>query len=159
MHPAETAPAPVGRPRVTVAAIVEREGRFLFVEERDDRGSLVINQPAGHLEAGESLLDAVVREAFEETGWRVRPEHLVGFYLWGRSDRSLSYLRVAVACRAERQEPDAVLDEGIERALWLAPDELASLRDRHRSPLVTRCMEDYLGGERYPFSVIKSLLA
>lgn len=160
MHQTETRPAlmELERPRVTVAAIVENEGRFLLVEERDDRGDLVINQPAGHLESGESLLDAVAREAFEETGWQVRPKHLVGFYLWARPDRTLTYLRVAVACRPEHRDPNAVLDEGIERPLWLTAEELASRCDRHRSPLVMRCLEDYLSGECYPLSILKSLL-
>lgn len=158
MHQTETPPPAAGRPSVTVAAIVEHDGRFLFVEERNERNELVINQPAGHVEAGENLLEAVVREAIEETGWHLRPEALVGFYLWGRPDRSRSYLRVAVACQAERHDPDAVLDEGIERPLWLSPNELEQRRDMHRSPLVMRCVQDYLSGERYPFSVIKSLL-
>lgn len=157
MHPTESQADPAGRPRVTVAAIVEMDGRFLFVEERDDREKLVINQPAGHVEAGEDLLEAVIRECFEETGWRVRPVHLVGFYLWGRSDRSVSYLRAAIACRPEWHDPDAILDAGIERPLWLTPEELAQRREMHRSPLVSRCVEDYLKGEHYPFSVIKPL--
>lgn len=147
------------RPRVTVAAMVEREGRFLLVEERDDRGRLVINQPAGHVEAGESLVDAVVREAFEETGWAIRPEYLVGAYLWSRPDRALSYLRIAIAGRAEGHDPDRRLDEGIERAVWLSREELAERRALHRSDLVLRCVDDYLAGERYPLTVLKSLLA
>jgi 8-oxo-dGTP pyrophosphatase MutT (NUDIX family) len=159
MHPSEIQPNPTGRPRVTVAAIVERDGRFLFVEERDFRGDLVINQPAGHVEAGESLLEAVVREAFEETGWHIRPEALVGLYQWSRPDGATSYLRVAIAGRPESHDPAAVLDEGIERAIWLSPDELAERRELHRSPLVMRCVEDYLAGERHPLSLLKSLLA
>jgi 8-oxo-dGTP pyrophosphatase MutT (NUDIX family) len=148
-----------GRPRVTVAALVERDGRFLFVEERDIQGDLVINQPAGHVESGETILEAVVRETYEETGWRVRPEALVGFYLWSRPDGAASYLRIAIAGCPERHDPGASLDEGIVRALWLSPDELAERRNMHRSPMVVRCVEDYLAGERYPLSVLKSLLA
>jgi 8-oxo-dGTP pyrophosphatase MutT (NUDIX family) len=159
MHPSEIQPNTAGRPRVTVAAIVEHDGRFLFVEERDDRGKLVINQPAGHVEAGESLAAAVIREAFEETGWRIRPEALVGLYQWSRPDGTLSYLRVAIVGVPESHDPAAPLDEGIERAVWLSPEELAERRDLHRSPLVMRCVEDYLAGERHPLSVFKSLLA
>ncbi len=146
-----------GRPRVTVAAIVERGGRFLFVEELAIGGELVINQPAGHVEGGETLLEAVVRETFEETGWRIRPEWLVGLYLWNRPDNAANYLRIAIAGRPERHDPASPLDEGIQRAFWLAPEELAARKASHRSPLVMRCLEDYLAGERHPLSVLKSL--
>jgi 8-oxo-dGTP pyrophosphatase MutT (NUDIX family) len=159
MHPSEIQPNTSGRPRVTVAALIERDGRFLFVEERDDRGRLVINQPAGHVEAGESLMEAVIRETFEETAWRTEPEAIVGLYQWSRPDGSLSYLRVAIAGRAASYDPAAALDEGIECAVWLSPEELAERRDMHRSPLVMRCIEDYLAGERHPLSIVKLLLA
>lgn len=158
MHPPEIQPNSPGRPRVTVAAIVERDGRFLFVEERDAEGHLVINQPAGHVEAGESLLEAVVRETFEETGWHIQPEALVGIYQWGRPDGGINYLRVAIAGRPEGHDENATLDEGIERTVWLSLDELAERRAMHRSPLVMRCTEDFLAGERYPLAVLKSLL-
>lgn len=148
-----------GRPRVTVAALVHREGRFLLVEERDDQGRLVINQPAGHVEAGESVLDAVVREALEETGWTVRPEFMVGVYLWGRPDKSLSYLRIAIAATALTYDAIAPLDEGIERPVWLSREELMACRDSHRSELVMRCVDDCLAGERYPLELLKTLLA
>lgn len=148
-----------GRPRVTVAALVEREGRFLFVEEHDDRDQLVLNQPAGHVEAGESLPDAMVRETFEETGWHVVPQSLVGTYLWGRADRGLSYLRIAIAAMADSYDETAPLDEGIVRPIWLSREELLACRDRHRSELVLRCVDDYLAGERYPLTILKSLLS
>lgn len=147
-----------GRPRVTVAALVERDGRFLLVEERDMQGRLVINQPAGHVEAGESLLDAVIRETFEETGWSIAPAALVGAYLWGRADRSIGYLRIAIAGQALQHHPDSPLDDGIERAVWLSRSELLERQAEHRSELVLRCVDDYLSGERYPLSVLKSLL-
>ncbi|CAL1241262.1 NUDIX hydrolase [Candidatus Methylocalor cossyra] len=155
----QSKPSEVGnfRPRVTVAVLAQREGRLLFVEERDDRGMLVINQPAGHVEGGESLIEAAIRETLEETGWTVRPEYLVGCYLWGSPDRTLSYLRVAIAACPERHDAAAPLDAGIARALWLAPEELAACRERHRSPLVLRCVADYLAGERYPLSLFKTL--
>lgn len=142
-----------------MAAIVERQGRFLFVEEHDPEGKLVINQPAGHVEAGESLPEALVRETFEETGWRVEPEALVGAYLWGRADGSITYLRIAMAARGQRHEEEARLDDGIIRPVWLSRDELMARRDQHRSELVLRCLDDYLAGERHPLTVLKSLLA
>ena len=148
----------MARPRVTVAAIVERGGRFLVVEERDDRGELVINQPAGHVECGESLPQALVRETYEETGWYVEPRALVGAYLWAKQDGTVSYLRMAIAAKPERHEPEAPLDEGIVQPLWMSRDELAACRERHRSALVLRCVDDYLAGEAYPLSVFKSLL-
>lgn len=159
MHPPETTAQQAKRPRVTVASIVEREGRFLFVEERDPKGHTVINQPAGHVEGGESLAEAVVRETFEETGWLIRPAHLVGVYLWNRPGSDISYCRIAIAGQPERHDPESPLDEGILRALWLSPEELAARRDALRSPMVMRCLEDYLAGERYPLSALKSMLA
>lgn len=152
MHPSETS---TPRPRVTVAAIVERDGRFLFVEERDAHGQLVINQPAGHAEGGETILEAVIRETFEETGWRIQPEHLIGCYLWSRPDGAVSYLRIAIAGSPESHDPTSPLDEGIERALWLSPAELSA--QALRSPMVLRCLEDYLAGERYPLALLKTV--
>lgn len=146
------------RPRVTVAAIVQRNGQFLFVEERDTQGSLVINQPAGHLEVGESLIDAVIREALEETAWRVEPRALVGIYLWGKADRSVTYLRVAVAAEAIEEVMGQALDEGIERALWLSRDELLARQSQHRSPLVLQCVDDYLAGVFHSLDALKTAL-
>jgi ADP-ribose pyrophosphatase YjhB (NUDIX family) len=147
------------RPRVTVAAVAEREGRFLVVEERSLEGELVINQPAGHLEHGEDLLAAVQREAFEETGWHFQPEHLVGVYLWAHPRGDVSYLRVCFCGQVHSHQPDSPLDEGIERALWLSREELAARSERLRSPLVLGVIDDYLAGERYPLSLLKSFLA
>jgi 8-oxo-dGTP pyrophosphatase MutT (NUDIX family) len=140
-----------------VAAIVERSGRFLFVEELDLAGGLVINQPAGHVEGGETLLEAVVRETFEESGWHMQPEWLVGLYLWHHPDNTANYLRIAIAGHPERHDPASPLDEGIQRAVWLTPEELAARKASHRSPMVMRCLEDYLAGERHSLSVLKSL--
>lgn len=147
------------RPRVTVAAIVQRDERFLFVEERDTQGRLVINQPAGHLEVGESLIEAVIREAVEETAWQVKPQSLVGVYVWGKSDRSVTYLRVAVAAEAIHEVQGQALDEGIERVLWLTRDELMARESQHRSPLVIRCVDDYLKGARHSLDVLKAVLS
>lgn len=147
------------RPRVTVAAIVERDGYFLFVEERDTLGQLVINQPAGHLEVGESLIEAVIREAVEETAWQVEPRSLVGVYVWGKVDRSVTYLRVAVAADPIQEAQDQALDEGIERVLWLTRDELVARQAQHRSPLVLQCVDDYLAGARHSLDVLKAVLS
>ena len=146
------------RPRLTVAAIIQKGDQFLFVEERDSRGRLVINQPAGHVEAGESLIEAFEREAFEETGWVVEPRAFLGAYVWGAPDKDISYLRVAIVGEAIRHDPKAQLDQGIEQVLWLSRDALMSRQHQHRSDLVLRCTDDALKGERYPLTALKSLL-
>jgi len=146
------------RPRVTVASVIEQNGRFLVVEERPETGGLVFNQPAGHLEGGETLLEAAARETFEETGWRFTPEYLVGVYLWAHPNGQISYLRVCFGGSVHGHEPDSPLDEGIERAVWLSRDELYAQRERLRSPLVLGVIDDYLAGERYPLSLLKSFL-
>nr|WP_198982941.1 NUDIX hydrolase [Herbaspirillum sp. ASV7] len=147
----------VWKPSVTVAAIIERQGRFLMVEEHSGDG-LRINQPAGHLEAGESLLDAVVREALEESAHVFTPTALVGTYLSrnvssSRGGLSVTYLRFAFAGNVG--EPlERALDEGILRTLWMTRDELAACADRHRSPLVLRCVDDYLRGQRAALELV-----
>lgn len=146
----------VWKPNVTVAAVVERDGKFLLVEEKAD-GALVLNQPAGHLDEGESLLQAVVRETLEETAWHVVPEALLGVYRWPHPDKGITYLRFAFIGRATRQEPNGALDDGIVRAVWLAPEAIRRERHRHRSPQVQRCIDDYLAGQRYPLALIKDL--
>jgi 8-oxo-dGTP pyrophosphatase MutT (NUDIX family) len=142
-----------------VAAIAERNGRFLFVEERNGAGSLVINQPAGHLEGSETLIDAVVRECLEETGCRFRPESVVGLYLWSHPEAESGFLRVCFAGSAGEPDPSRELDEGIERVLWLNRAELAGEAGRLRSPLVLHGIDDYLAGERYSLSLLKSLIS
>ena len=117
----------------------------------------MINQPAGHLEPNESLLEAAVRETREETGWNVRITHLVGAYQWKAPETERHYLRFAFAAEALDEIPDARLDEGIVRALWLAPAELQALSERHRSPLVWRCVVDYLAGSRHPLTLVQQL--
>lgn len=145
------------KPSTTVAAIVERDGRFLVVEEQTVDG-LRLNQPAGHLDPGESLLQAVAREALEEAACRVEPESLVGVYMtrFARPEHGIdvSYLRFAFACRLLAEEPGRALDDGIVRALWMTPDELRAASDRHRSPLVMRSVDDYLAGRRFPLELI-----
>jgi 8-oxo-dGTP pyrophosphatase MutT (NUDIX family) len=146
------------RPRVTVASVVERDGRFLVVEERPETGAgLVINQPAGHVEHGETLLEAVARETFEETAWRFTPEYLVGVYVWAHPSGNSSYLRVCFGGSISDHEPDSPLDEGIVQAVWLNREELQTRAGQLRSPLVLRVIDDYLAGERYPLSLLKSV--
>ena len=146
-----------GRPRVTVAGLVARDDRFLFVEERNPSGTLVLNQPAGHLEANESVLEGVVREVLEETACRVRPLHLVGLYTWQVPESGVTFLRIAVAAEFIEELPDSPLDEGIERALWLTRNQVIERQSSHRSPLVLRCLEDALAGAYCDLSVFKDL--
>lgn len=145
------------KPHVTVAAIVERDHQFLMVEEKIS-GALVINQPAGHLEKGESLIDAVKRETNEETGWTFEPTSIVGIHLWQHPANSTTFLRVSFEGYCTDYRPDQELDLGIIRALWLSRDQLAGREHMLRSPLVLRCIDDYLKGDRYPLSILKSLL-
>jgi len=143
-------------PHVTVAVLLERDGRFLFVEELID-GRLVLNQPAGHVEDGESLLDAAVRETLEETGWHVRPEALIGVYRWRSPRDGETFFRFCFSAAALGHDAERDLDTGIVRALWLSAEEFAQQAERHRSPLVSRGVEDYLKGSRYPLDVIKDI--
>ena len=140
-------------PRVTVAAVVERQGRFLMVEETSG-GKLVINQPAGHLEDDESLIEAVYRETLEEAAWHVRPEAVIGIYLWRHPTKHLTFLRIAFAASTIQHDPDRILDTGIERALWLRHDEVLAREEQLRSPLVLRTLGDYLAGRRYPLDLV-----
>lgn len=149
--------APAALPRITVATIVPDGGRFLFVEETVG-GGLVINQPAGHLEPGESLVDAAIRETLEETGWHVCPTDLVGVYHWLSPPDGRPVLRFTFAARPERHEPARPLDTGIVRALWLAADDLRDGRFRVRSPLVERCLQDFLNGQLAPLSLLPSIV-
>ena len=147
----------VWKPDVTVAAVAERDGQFLFVEERSG-GRVVINQPAGHLENGETFLDAVVRETLEETGWQFRPEAILGVYMWHPEHLTRTFLRIAFAGTLASHDPHRPLDHGILRTRWLARDALLALQPRHRSPMVMNCVDDYLAGVRYPLGMISHLL-
>jgi 8-oxo-dGTP pyrophosphatase MutT (NUDIX family) len=141
----------VWKPDVTVAAVIERGGRFLLVEERI-RGRLVLNQPAGHLEDGEALLDAVVRETLEETAWRFTPESLLGIYQW-RSARGHTTLRFAFTGSVQGYDADRPLDPPIVATHWFAREEIAQ-----RTPLVLRCIEDYLAGRRLSLDALTAEL-
>lgn len=142
---------------VTVAAITERDGCFLVVEETV-AGQLLINQPAGHLEIGENLCQAVIREALEETASSFTPEGLVGLYLWRTPGSDLTYLRAAFFGRVGDPDPQRQLDAGIERTLWLRRDEILQRKSQWRSPLVLRCVDDYLAGRRYPLDLLVDML-
>lgn len=140
-------------PHVVAAALVQRDGKFLIVEEHTADG-LRLNQPAGHWERGETLIEAVRREALEETAHRVEPTALLGCYTTHYARRDITYLRFAYLCDVAGFEPDRALDTGIVRALWLSPDELAAHPTPHRSPLVMRCVEDALAGRRFPLDFV-----
>ncbi|HUO81858.1 MAG TPA: NUDIX hydrolase [Gammaproteobacteria bacterium] len=146
----------VWKPDVTVAAVIEREGRFLLVEERVS-GRVVFNQPAGHVEDGETLRDAVIRETLEETAWHFEPDALIGIYLWKSRARKRSFLRIAFSGACHAREAQQPLDEGILRAVWLSREQLAAQHGRLRSPMVLRCIDDYLSGARYPQDLLTHL--
>ena len=147
------------RPSITVAAVIERGGRFLLVEEEDE-GRIMFNQPAGHLEARESLIEGCVREVLEESAWHFQPSALVGIYLWNKprpaGAAELSYLRFAFCGDLGIHEPSRQLDTGIVRALWMDLDEVRATSARHRTPLVLRCIEDYLAGRRHALELLTS---
>lgn len=143
----------VWKPHVTVAAIAQRENRFLVVEERV-RGKLVINNPAGHLEESESFQDAIRREMLEETGWEFEPEILTGIYLWKNRRLDTTFLRIAFFGRCLRHHPEQPLDRGIIGPKWLTRAELGSGQHELRSPMVVRCIDDYLAGSRYPLELL-----
>lgn len=144
----------IWKPNVTVAAIVEQDGRFLLVEEETDDG-LRFNQPAGHLDEGESLVAACAREALEETAYEFTPTALVGVYQWPRPQRDITYLRFAFAGKLGARDTLRQLDTGIVRAVWLTPAEIEACADRHRSPLILQCVRDYLAGRRFPLDLIR----
>ena len=140
-----------------MAAVIERGGQFLLVEEEDD-GRVVFNQPAGHLELGESLVEGCAREVLEESAWHFRPRELVGIYRWSKppsaTSAGVTYLRFAFCGELGGHEAARKLDAGIVRAVWLDAGEIRASRERHRSPLVLRCVEDYLAGRRYPLEAL-----
>jgi 8-oxo-dGTP pyrophosphatase MutT (NUDIX family) len=147
----------IWKPNVVVASVVESEGRFLVVEERDEDGRLVINQPAGHLERGETLTAAAARETLEETAWHTEPLALIGIYTYPRPGTDILYMRYCYHSRALRHEPGRALDHPVERVCWYTRDELLERRHMHRSPLVLRCIDDFLTGRWYPLELIQHL--
>jgi 8-oxo-dGTP pyrophosphatase MutT (NUDIX family) len=145
------------RPDLTVAAVVERDGRFLVVEERIG-GALVLNQPAGHVEDGETLPEAVVRETREETAWAFTPQWLLGVYLWRNPRNGRSTVRVAFSGEAHDHQPHQPLDRGIHAVHWKTRAELGELGGRLRSPLVLRCIDDHLAGRRFELAALTHLI-
>jgi 8-oxo-dGTP pyrophosphatase MutT (NUDIX family) len=143
----------VWRPSVTVAAMMERGGRFLLVEE-EAGGRRVLNQPAGHLDPGESIVAACVREALEETGHRFEPTGLVGIYRWHYAPEDVTFLRFCFRGRVPDTPPSTSLDKEILALHWLTPAEISDRRAQHRSPLVQRCVEDFLAGRHYPLELL-----
>lgn len=143
----------VWKPHATVAAVIEKDNHFLMVEE-NIKGKHVFNQPAGHLDPGESLIEAAIRETREETAWGFQPEFITGIYRWPQPGTERSFLRVTFSgsCNDHRQEQ--ALDDGIIRAVWMTREELAKQPVKLRSPMVLRCIDDYLTGKRYPLELL-----
>jgi 8-oxo-dGTP pyrophosphatase MutT (NUDIX family) len=145
------------KPELTVAAVVERRGRFLVVEERVSR-CIVFNQPAGHVEEGEALIAAAIREVREETAWRFQPEAVVGVYLWqAPGTHQRAYLRVAFCGSVDDHDPRQPLDQGILRTHWFTRAQLLGHAPRLRTPMVLRCIDDYRAGVRMPLDLVQEL--
>ncbi|HEY0634575.1 MAG TPA: NUDIX hydrolase [Gammaproteobacteria bacterium] len=144
------------KPHITVAAVIEQDGRFLLVEENAE-GRIVLNQPAGHLEEGETLFEAVVRETLEESGRHFQPEAVVGVYGWTSPETGISYLRFAFSGSCSERDPTHQLDEGIITTHWLSRDQLLAQSERLRSPLVMRAIDDHLAGRRCSLDLLHML--
>ncbi len=138
---------------VTVAAVAERDGAFLLIEERSS-GRIVLNQPAGHLEAGETLLEAVVRETLEESACQFKADALLGTYVWRAPDTATTYVRFGFRGAVGDPDPDQPLDQGIVQRHWLTREELLEHQVPLRNPMVLRCIDDYLAGIQYPLSAV-----
>lgn len=147
----------IWKPHATVAAIIERDQKFLLVEEQIE-GAVVINQPAGHLDPDENLLQAVIRETREETAWRFNPESVTGIYLWQHPGNGETFLRVAFCGSCDDHDPAQTLDDGILAAVWRTREQLAAQQTQLRSPMVLDCIDDYLAGRRYPLDLLVDLL-
>ena len=143
----------IWKPNVTVAAVVEQDGKYLLVEEQTSNGVL-FNQPAGHLEPDESIVQGAVRETLEETGYTFAPQWVLGIYRWHSHADNVTYLRFAFAGSVTDHDPDRPLDAGILRAGWFCVDEIREMTDRHRSPLVMKCVEDHLAGKHYSLDIL-----
>lgn len=146
----------IWKPHTTVAAVIERDGRFLMVEESIE-GRVVINQPAGHLDPNETLTAAVIRETREETAWDFNPQAITGVYLWTHPESQRTYLRATFCGDCHNHDPQQKLDEGIIRAVWMTRQQLQDNADRLRSPMVLRCIDDYLAGQRFPLELLINL--
>lgn len=147
----------IWKPNVTVASIVELDGKFLMVEEESPSGP-VLNQPAGHLEPNEGMRDAVIRETLEETGYQFTPRSVVGSYLWHNADNETTYFRTTFFGTVEKEPIHISLDDGIIRALWMSHDEIKTDQARLRSPIILESIRDYQNGSSYPLDVVKSFI-
>ena len=143
----------IWKPHATVAAIIERDGKFLIVEEQI-RGKPVFNQPAGHLEPGESLIEAAIRETREETAWGFTPEFVTGVYRWPQADTERTFLRIAFSGSCHDYNEGQALDDGIIKATWMSRDELAAQPEKLRSIMVLQCIDDYLSGKRFSLDLL-----
>jgi ADP-ribose pyrophosphatase YjhB (NUDIX family) len=141
-------------PHLTVAAVIESESGFLLVEENAD-DMIVFNQPAGHWDEGETLIDAVIRETLEETAWHFIPQAIVGIYTYTSDVNNITYLRICFCGTVTSHDSDRPLDTGVMRAVWLSRAEL--LHQKLRSPMVLQCIDDYLNGTRYPLSLLTTM--
>jgi 8-oxo-dGTP pyrophosphatase MutT (NUDIX family) len=146
----------IWRPDLAAAAIIQRDNRFLIVEERI-RGALVFNQPAGHVDDGESIIDAVVRETLEESAWHFVPRTLLGIYLWRNPANGHSILRVAISGEVTHHEAGRKLDKPVLAAHWMEREALLAQSHRLRSPLVMRCIDDHLAGQGHALSALNYL--
>ena len=149
------------KPNVTVAALMERDGRYLLVEEETATG-LRLNTPAGHLEPDESIIDGCIREAWEETAHRFTPTAMLGVYMTRNRQARLhkgtptdiTYLRFALTGDVGEHDPEQSLDAGIVRAVWMTPAEIEATRARHRGPMVWQCVQDHMAGQRFPLAAL-----
>lgn len=145
----------IWKPHLTVAAVIEEDEKFLFVEE-EVGGELVINQPAGHLDEGETLIHAAIRETKEETSYDFIPKNIVGIYKWSHPTKNKTFVRVCYCGEASNPDENQKLDQGIVRALWLSKDDL--IKHKLRSPMVLNCINDYLDNKRYPIDIITEII-
>ncbi|MEN9659964.1 MAG: hypothetical protein RL571_3429 [Pseudomonadota bacterium] len=144
------------KPNATVAAVIEKDGRFLLVEEFI-RGELKLNQPAGHIEYGESIVDAAIRETLEETAHYFEPRALLGIYQWSPPEQpELTYLRFSFSGVVMGVDEGRALDSDIERAVWLTREEIVARVSQHRSPLLLECIDDYLAGRCYSLEILRN---
>ena len=147
---------PIWTPHATVAALIERDGRYLMVREHTRHG-IRINQPAGHWEAGETLQDAVRREVLEESGYEFTPTALLGIYVSDKDDKSVTNLRMTFIGSVGDVPVHDELDDGIIEAVWMTPDEIMAERAIHRNPIVTQCLTDYINGQKLDLALVKDL--
>jgi len=144
------------KPHLTVATIVQNKDTFLMVEESIE-GAMQYNQPAGHLEPGETLIDAAIRETLEETAWHVRPEALVGIYRWINPGNNKTFLRFSFSASCLQHDKQRTLDADINQALWMTLNDINTRSEAMRSPMVLQSLNDFIKGTRYPLSILKEL--